>query len=111
MDEGVACVALVLGADDVGVIGFVDEPELDELLSGTKYSGDQIRARFFRAEYVPSTRPADSQVLRDAARAVADHFVHVGRQLTGDTAPLLGRSASSALHANSRRNSGSVDLS
>ena len=36
LHERIARVALVLGADDVGVIGFVDQPELDQLRSGTK---------------------------------------------------------------------------
>ena len=42
---------------------------------------------------------------------MADHLVHVRRQLAGERAPLRARAASSGVHENSVRNSGSVDLS
>ena len=113
LHERVARVALVLGADDVGVIRLVDEPELDELPIGHEVERHEIGARLLERGilFLQHALRIALQAFGDPAGAVADHLVHVGRQLAGDAAPLLGALGFLGAPANSRRNSGSVDLS
>ena len=114
LDQRVAGVGLVLGQHDLRLIRAGDQPELRELRVGQEVQRDEIRARFLERGVLLLERRLRIAVqpLRDLARGVADHLVHV--RSVSSPATLLhfsARAASSGVHENSLRNSGSVDLS
>ena len=90
LHERVARVALVLGADDLGVILVGDEPELDQLRIRQEVQRDEVGARLFeRGVLLPERRlRVPLQPLLDSTGAVSDHFVHVSGQLAGKRVPL-----------------------
>ena len=90
LHQRVARVRLVLGAHDCVLVGGGDDPELDELRVGQKVQSDKVGARFFERREVLL-----DQLLRGALDArrhlsgrVADHLVHVGRELGGEIGEL-----------------------
>ncbi len=113
LHERVARVRLVLGAHDVVVIGGGDDADLDQLRIGDEVQADQVGASFLeRGEVFLDERLRVGLALGLLARRVADHFVHVGRQLAAERAELLRRGRlRPASHENSLRMLPGADLS
>ena len=89
-------------------------PSSTSLRIGQEVQRDEIGARLLERRELLLERGlrVAVQPLGDLARAVADHLVHVRRQLAGEArSTSSARAASSGVHENSLRNSGSVDLS
>ncbi len=92
LQQRVLRVGLVFGLHDLGLILGLEDAELGQLRIGQEIEADQVGAAFFerRVLLLEHRGRIAAHLVRHLARRVADHLVHVGVQLAGKRAPLLG---------------------